>query len=130
MSSNVIKLVIAAVLFVVAGVLIVSFLGDEESARLPDDAKLKPVVFLCMECGHHFELSYEEAKSALAAAPERKAPVESGGARARSASRRGLPKLITCQKCGQAEAVRAKQCGEGDIYVPLYNPDGTKGECP
>ncbi len=127
--GNTTKIIIAVVLFVVAGVLFIKFQSGGETSRLADGAK-ETWVFVCTDCGEHFEMSREEGVAALEAAPVRENPNKPGGQQTRASLRRQvLPKLIACQKCGTEAAVRAKKCEDG-AYVPMIKPDGTKGECP
>ena len=124
--GNATKLGIAVVLFAVAA-LVFLLRGDKEVPRVAEDAR-KPA-FLCTACEHHFEMDYEKAQEALKAAPSRDAPDEPIENRTRRGRRDRLPKLISCEKCGEAMALRANHCKQHDVFYPALNADGSKGEC-
>ena len=126
MSKSAIKLGIAVVLFLLAGVLWVTLRPVEEKSRVADNA-MKPD-YVCTKCGQHFQLTYDEM---LAAAPATNSEDSGGEQRVRGgrgASRK--PAMINCPKCKEATAQAAIHCAEHDMYYPQFMEDGSRGKCP
>ena len=126
MSKSAIKLGIAVVLLLLAGVLWVTLRPVAEKSRVADDAK--KLDFVCTKCGQHFQLAYDEL---LAATPPPK-PEDSGGEQrvrgGRGASRK--PAMINCPKCKEATAQAAIHCAVHDTCYPEFMEDGSRGMCP
>jgi predicted RNA-binding Zn-ribbon protein involved in translation (DUF1610 family) len=127
MGGNLIKVIVAIVLFATAAVLLFKARGDPETPRLAEDAAQPS--FVCTECGHTFNLSLQEARAALEAPAPADAD-EPGAMRARTAHRRVRPKFVACLKCGEIAALRASRCSEHNLHYPTMFPDGSRGACP
>ncbi len=127
MSGNLIKVIVAIVLFAAAAVLFFKARGEPETPRLAEDAA-RPS-FVCTQCRHPFNLSLQEAQAAM----EPPAPADAGkpsAMHARTANRRVKPKFVACPKCGEIAALRASRCSEHHLHYPTLFPDGSRGACP
>jgi hypothetical protein len=112
-----------------AAVIFFLILGRDD---VPADARNPgPVDLVCLECGHHFQLSHEEfEKGKDLVLPGTAAEVEGHAVRGAVAADLRFGSLHKCPACGEIGAVEARLCPVHDIYYPLRNYDGTPGECP
>jgi transcription elongation factor Elf1 len=128
MGGNAIKIVIAVALFVTAGVLFTVLRPSEEAPALAEDVNMQDMV--CAQCGHHFQMGYEELLQALKAAPpiERPPDESPSGGRTRTSGRRPTP--ISCPECNEVSSFRAAFCKDHNQYYPTQLADGSRGRCP
>ncbi len=127
MSGNAMKIVVAVVLFVAAGVMLVVLRSEQDAPALAEDAVMQDLV--CTDCGHQFQLSYDNLQQALKAAPPVERPTGGSSAgRTRTSGRRPTP--ISCPQCNENTAFRAAFCKEHSQYYPAQLADGSRGACP
>ena len=126
MSKSAVKLGIAVVCFVLAGVLWVTLRPVKEVPKVAEDAKL--LDFVCTKCGHHSQHSPEEVQ---AASPAQRAGSSDGEQRVRGGRGAGRkPTTLKCPECGEHAAVAASRCPEHGTYFPQVADDGSRGKCP
>lgn len=127
MSNKTSKVIMAVVLFLVAGLI---FIKNRPGSDVASSVNEAPREFVCTKCNIHFQLPAKEAMAALDAAPEPPPLPITDAPRARAMRDSRPPKMIKCTKCGKDAAVSAQKCELHGVFFPLFNADGTRGQCP
>ena len=121
-SGSTIKVIIAVVLFVIAGVIFVHFRGGSEAAK----EMQSPSDLICTKCNHTYQMAGAEAAAAFKAAPSAPAAGGSGegeGSGTRFSRSGPAPQMIKCPKCGETSVVHALKCEKHGEFFPAFMPD-------